>query len=452
MSQRISRRDFLRMSAAGGIGVVLAACAAPAPTAAPVQPAAVQPTPTPAQPTAGPPTPTTAPAMPAEKTQVQLLIHFGGKMKDAFQEAVDKFNASQDKAEVSVTWVSHPELWPKVLASIAAGVPPDSFTYAPTFPADLVVDGHCSPVEDYMTWPDDVFPSFDVLIDGKRWGIPVEGATKELFYNADLFREVGLDPDKPPKTWEELVEQGLKITDPAKKQFAISLPTQPFSFLTDVWLNFVYQAGGQYLSEDNSKAAFNTDAGLEATTYWVDLFQKYKIAPLEALDGAGVIQIYQTGSVGMLMQSSVVAGDASSVPFETRGAEMPMHKQKATAMTPDFFPLMKTGREQGTVEWFKFWLEPEQLATWCKGLKGALPPRKSAQDHQIFQDFLKQEPLAQAAVAGVEYSFAFPSIVGSDEILTKISESLEASMYGRMEPKEALQQAEAAVNKVLQGS
>jgi ABC-type glycerol-3-phosphate transport system substrate-binding protein len=438
MNKRMTRRDFLKVSAACGTGIVLASCAPSTPAPEPTEKPAEE--------------PTAAPAQPEGKVQVQIVCHFGGKMKEAFEEYVSAFNASQDTAEAGVTWVSHPELWPKILSGIAAGVPPDTFTYAPIFPADLVVEGHCSPVEDYMEWPDDVFPSFEVLFDGKHYGIPLQGATKELFYNADLFREVGLDPDNPPKNWEELVEQGKQITDPEQKRFAISLPTKPFGFLTDVWLNFVYQAGGQFLSDDDAKAAFNTDEGLEATIYWVDLFQKHKIAPLETLDGAGVIQIYQTGSVGMLPQSSVCAGDASAVSFESRGAEMPAHTQKATAMTPDFFPLMKTGREQGTAEWFKFWLEPENLATWCTGLKGALPCRKSAQEHQVFQDFLKAEPLAQAAVAGVEYAFLFPSIVGFDEILTKTSESLEASMYGRMEPKEALEQAEAAVNEVLQGS
>ena len=48
-------------------------------------------------------------------------------------------------------------------------------------------------------------------LDGRTYGIPYVFSTPTLFYNADLLRQAGLDPDKPPTTWTEVKQYGLQI-------------------------------------------------------------------------------------------------------------------------------------------------------------------------------------------------------------------------------------------------
>ena len=50
------------------------------------------------------------------------------------------------------------------------------------------------------------------MIDGVTWSIPFQRSTPIFYYNKDHFREVGLDPENPPKTWEELLEAAKKLT------------------------------------------------------------------------------------------------------------------------------------------------------------------------------------------------------------------------------------------------
>jgi ABC-type glycerol-3-phosphate transport system substrate-binding protein len=52
--------------------------------------------------------------------------------------------------------------------------------------------------------------------DGKIWGIPAYYSSMGLLYRKDLFEEAGLDPDKPPKDWDELYQYSQKLTQPAK--------------------------------------------------------------------------------------------------------------------------------------------------------------------------------------------------------------------------------------------
>ena len=58
-------------------------------------------------------------------------------------------------------------------------------------------------------------------MEGRRYSIAREVNTLALYYNADLFRAKGLDPDKPPKTWSEVRAAAEKFTDPEKRVFGI---------------------------------------------------------------------------------------------------------------------------------------------------------------------------------------------------------------------------------------
>ena len=53
----------------------------------------------------------------------------------------------------------------------------------------------------------------DSYVDGQIYSIPFQRSTMVLFYNKDAFKEVGLDPEKAPATWEEVVEYGQKLTN-----------------------------------------------------------------------------------------------------------------------------------------------------------------------------------------------------------------------------------------------
>ena len=94
---------------------------------------------------------------------------------------------------------------------------------------------------------DSVHPKIlDVLksYDGKIYAMPWYQVSKGLYYRKDHFLEAGLDPDRPPRTWEEFYEYGKKLVEskPGRKGFVF------YNFpggKTHFWVNFVWQAGGQ---------------------------------------------------------------------------------------------------------------------------------------------------------------------------------------------------------------
>ena len=63
-------------------------------------------------------------------------------------------------------------------------------------------------------WFKSFYPAFmaNGQIDGKTWGIPFQRSTIVLYWNKDAFKDAGLDPEKAPATWDEMVAFGKKLT------------------------------------------------------------------------------------------------------------------------------------------------------------------------------------------------------------------------------------------------
>ena len=133
---------------------------------------------------------------------------------------------------------------------------------------------------------DDFFPQ---LISNAKWNdtlyaIPMEATTIALLYNKDLFKQVGLDPNHPPENWNELKEFSKRLTydvngDGKMNHYGFYVPALPASGPLSIWMllqwePFLWQAGGTILNKKQTKAAFNTNAGIQALTLWKELYDE----------------------------------------------------------------------------------------------------------------------------------------------------------------------------------
>ena len=83
---------------------------------------------------------------------------------------------------------------------------------------DLIEEDIIMPFEDIegadADWLNSFCPALmaNGRIEGKTWGIPFQRSTIVAYYNKDKFREAGLDPESPPKTWDEMESIGKALT------------------------------------------------------------------------------------------------------------------------------------------------------------------------------------------------------------------------------------------------
>jgi multiple sugar transport system substrate-binding protein len=122
--------------------------------------------------------------------------------------------------------------------------------------------------------------------DGKFYQIPWKQNPVMMFYNKDLFKKAGLNPDDPQlSTYDAFLVASKKIVDSGAAPSAIA--PAPTSEFFQSWFDFyplyAAQSGGKQTIEDG-KATFNDEAGKDVWTFWSQMY-KNGYAPKEAYDG-----------------------------------------------------------------------------------------------------------------------------------------------------------------------
>ena len=102
-----------------------------------------------------------------------------------------------------------------------------------------------------------------------------------MFYSVEAFAEVGLTAKDVPKTWDELLTIGKKLTN--NKRFGDLFQTAPGAYQNFTWYPFMWQGGGDFLTKDG-KSAFNSQATIQALKFWQDSINM-GVAPRQCLGG-----------------------------------------------------------------------------------------------------------------------------------------------------------------------
>jgi ABC-type glycerol-3-phosphate transport system substrate-binding protein len=200
---------------------------------------------------------------------------------------------AESGVKVNYEFVNWAQAREKITTMHVGGEAPDvaDLFWAYTF-SDIGQGKHGTmPIEDYInTYIPDLEKRWvqsslqDVKYKGHLYGIPWRVDVRPLVYRKDFVDKAGLDP-KSLVSWDDLVTWGKRLT---KKDASGKVSTYGIGIggdLAQYFYNWIWQAGGSFLSEDYSKPTLDTPAGREALQFLVDLVQKHKVAPVDpALD------------------------------------------------------------------------------------------------------------------------------------------------------------------------
>jgi multiple sugar transport system substrate-binding protein len=280
-------------------------------------------------------------------------------------------------------------------------------------------------------------------------GIPFGVSTPVAFYNPEIFKAAGLDPTRPPRTWDEVQTMGLVIKQKTGK-FAVYLQ-QP----NDEWIDqtLIWGNGGRPLSADGHHVGWDSPEAGEAMQMWQDMVHKTKIAA--SLTWEEGIQAFLSGQIAMCLttigRQEHMRKNASG--FEVRSVPVPVFGAKPLATATGGNVLMifasDPAQEAAAWQWIKFLLSPDGATIWTKGT-GYLPPRAAlAEDPRYLKPFFDQSPLMKAALLTFPYAKPWVSFPGSRGLeITKTlikarDEVLEGKRPAAAILKEAAQQADA---------
>ncbi len=141
-----------------------------------------------------------------------------------------------------------------------------------------------------------------VKYKGKIVAIPGDYAPFVLWYNKDIFKKAGLNPTKPPATWDELVQYALKIKqETGVAPFGVNLGRS--ADITELsWGMFFVSATNHQYIDDNDRPRITSPESVKAHTFLADLIRKHKVTQPDP-------QLYSKGDLRVLMRDEKIAMD-----------------------------------------------------------------------------------------------------------------------------------------------
>ena len=194
----------------------------------------------------------------------------------------------------------------RILTTLQSGAAPDLIDVQHPWVNNYAQNGLVIPLDDVLEAREDYNEAaLDyVTWDDQLWGIPYRIEAIAVLYNRGHFAAAGLDPESPPKTWDELLTTAQTLTEAGYSGFAITgggeVGNTIFRSLPFVWMN-----GGDLLSEDGKTAVINSPEAVEAVKFWTDMYVEHGVSPTSTLENDGTanrrlfiadqVSMYQSG-------------------------------------------------------------------------------------------------------------------------------------------------------------
>jgi sn-glycerol 3-phosphate transport system substrate-binding protein len=265
----------------------------------------------------------------------------------------------------------------------------------------------------------------------QSWGIPFQRSTIVQYWNKAAFKEAGLDPDRPPTSWAEMVEFGKKLTkrdaNANVTQWGLQIPSSGFPY----WLfqALTTENGAILMNEAGNKVDFVNPAVVEALQFFVDLSRKDKIMPPGIIEwGTTPKDFFERKTAMMWTTTGNLTNVKANAPFEFGVAQLPA-KQRPDSPTGggNFYLFKKASPEQRAValDFAKFMTTPEMKA-YVAGFPAAA----------VARDQLKS--------AVVEFSTH-----ENQRVTQALNDGLQAALTGTKTPEQAMKDSRREADRIL---
>ncbi len=370
------------------------------------------------------------------------------------EELIPAFEKENPDIEINMSyigWAHHSE---KYLTAWAGGMVPDVFEPALEQAAEMVVTGQALPLDEYIeSWGqlNDFFPvGYEPYrIGGKMYCVPFRLDTRTIVYRKDIFEEVGLDPNIPPSTWEMLETSAEKLNKIENGRLirAGFDPSEDPNWNTQLYMEFLWQNGGEALNETETEAAFNSPEGVEALEFLANIKQMV-LPPGVATLPQSPIPYFATGQTPLLVSGSGVLTQVKKYApdhIEDVGVGLPLKKVErvCNSFGGGFSISSKCENPDAAWRFIEFFVRPENMANFC-AIYGFTPARESLAKEAPFDT-----PQWQTFLEASKYGKVYIIIPEWWMLCSKLGDEIIQVYRGKKTPKQALDDAAAIWNEVL---
>ena len=346
----------------------------------------------------------------------------------------------------------------KALAALKSGEPAQLSVMFSIDIYELIQQDAIVPFDDLVEteqekqWLKSFYPGLmeNGMTNGKTWGIPFQRSTIVMYYNKDAFRDAGLDPEQPPRTWDEFVEMGRKLTKADGSRWGAMIPSTGYPY----WMfgALCMQNDQVLMNGAGNKTYFTDPAVVEALGFWKDLGSKYKIMPEGTIEWGTLRQSFLEQKTAIMWHST---GNLTTVKdkadFDFGVAMLPASKRRGSPTGGgNFYIFKKSSPEErkAAMRLIKFMTSPQRSAEWSvkTGYMGVSP---AAYETAELKNYIAGFPYAAVARDQLQYATAELSTYQTGRVRKLLDDAIQSVLVGNSTPDVALQNAQQQADRLL---
>lgn len=402
----------------------------------------------------------TALTLPAH-AQTELTMYYpiavGGPLTNVVDKMVAEFEAENADIKVNAIYAgNYDDTRVRALSALNSGEPAQLAVLFSIDAYDLIEQEIITPFDEVVKddagkeWLGSFYPALmaNGEIEGHIWGIPFQRSTIVAYYNKDKFKEAGLDPESPPKTWDEMVEAGKALTKDGS--WGLMIPSTGYAY----WMfqALAIQNGKELMSADGQHTYFDDPAVVEALEFWRALAEEDKIMPSGTIEWGTLRQAFLEGQTAMMWHTT---GNLTAVKeaatFDFGVSVLPGNTQPGSPTGGgNFYLFADTTDEErkAALKLIQFMTSPEKAAEWsiATGYMGVSP---AAYETEALKAYGAEFPAALVARDQLENAIAEFSTYETSRVRDGLNNAIQAVLTGTADAKTALGEAQSAAERLL---
>jgi sn-glycerol 3-phosphate transport system substrate-binding protein len=401
------------------------------------------------------------------QAQTEVSFFFPVAVGGPITKIIDGYAADFEKENPGIKMKpiysgSYQESITKAMTAVKGGDPPVMSILLSTDMFSLIDEDAIVSFDGLLKTPDDqawlksFYPAFmeNSQTGGKTWGIPFQRSTIVMYYNKEMFKEAGLDPNKPPETWTETTAYAQKLTkrDASGKvtQWGVQIPSSGFPY----WLfqALAIENGATLMNSAGTETYYDKPEAIGALQYWVDLVSKYKVHPEGIVEWGTTPKDFFEKKVAMIWTTTGnLTNVKANAKFDFGVAMLPASKQRGSPTGGgNFYIFAKStpAQRDAALKFIKWVTTPQRAAQW--GIDtGYVAVRADAWDTPVMKQYVAGFP--PAAVARDQLPFAKAEFATHDNqrVTKSLNDGLQAALTGTKTPEAAMKDAQRESERIL---
>jgi sn-glycerol 3-phosphate transport system substrate-binding protein len=393
----------------------------------------------------------------AAQTEISFYypVAVGGPITRLVDQMTADFERENPGIKVKPIYAgSYQETIVKAITAHKSGTPPTTAVLLSTDMFTLIDEDAIVPFDGFDTAP--YYPAFmaNSQTGGKTWGIPFQRSTIVLYWNKELFKEAGLDPNRPPASWREMLDYAQKLTrrdaSGNTTQWGVQIPSSGFPY----WLfqGLTTPNGVELMNAAGTETYFDKPEVIEALAFWVDLGRKYKVMPTGVIEWGTTPKDFFEKKIAMMWTTTGnLTNVKNNAKFDFGVAMLPAAKRRGSPTGGgNFYVFKKATKEQqaAAVKFAQWMTQPERAAQW--GIDtGYVAVRGDAWQTPKMTEYVKGFPVAAIARDQLQYSVAELSTHDNQRVTKALNDGIQAALTGAKTPEQAMKDAQAEAARIL---